>query len=54
MNRLSTYRWLPGRTGARSSIAISESLYARFRTAVLITGFRLFFLFAPSGASTRS
>jgi hypothetical protein len=50
MNRLSNYRWLPGRAGTRSPIAVSQSVYMRFQTATLITAFFLFFLFTPGDA----
>jgi hypothetical protein len=47
MSRLSIHRWLPGRAGARSPIAVSQSAYLQFRTATLIAAFFLFFLFTP-------
>jgi len=51
MTRLSIYRWLPGRAGARSPIAASQTAYMRLQTATLIAGFRLFFFFfTPSDA----
>ena len=53
MSRPSIYRWLPSRAGARSPIAVGETAYMRVRTATLIAGFRLFFLFA-AGAETRA
>jgi len=52
MNRLSTYRWLPGRAGDMSPIAITQSAYMQFRLAMVIVGLRLFFLF-KSGDQSR-
>jgi len=47
MSRLSIYRWLPGRAGARSPIEVGQAAYLHFRTATLIAAFFLFFLFTP-------
>jgi hypothetical protein len=47
MTSLTTYRWLPGRAGSLSPIAISQTAVTRFRTTMVIVGLFLFFLIFP-------